>query len=646
MRHRALSLIALAAMLLLAHPVMAQTMATDGSASTTLPGDRSLPAGILHQYPLPSSTEVSTLMDIGIRTARPLDRSESARCEAIVIGARSGRHNLCETFTRDGSMIIFHPTVPFETNEVVNVTLTLPLVGGEVLRNSFAFTTTRVTSTHIEGPGSEDVLGRPVGSAKPAGTLSDGITNRTITVDDGATQGEMLNINYGGVGQAPVTPILLSMDEHGAVLRSNTAPGQGVLFTGKLRNGTYAYWIPRHRGGLFRILDSASWQQIDTLQAAVGDSTDGHDLIWFANGSYAMLGVHIVVQDMTSRGGIDTALVGWSTIQVFDADKNLVWRWDGYDHFGPADIEKHITTNLKRPKAVDAMHSNSIDFDEAGNVIISSRHLCAITKVHYPSGRVDWQLGGLKNTFTMQNDTTWFSYQHDARWLPNGHMLLFDNANYDTTIGRKPVVYDTFSRAVEYALDTVAHTATHVWEYRHDPPVLSFAMGSAERLLPSGNTLIGWGAVPNGPFLVCTEVTPAGKTVFEMKDGDADYNYRVTKYPTAGQGITGGDRYAGAPRATVAQSVALPESASLDLSEPGGTSQELTITYITATAGEVSMALYDALGRMVAEVAPTHFEPAGTHTAVANLRALPSGAYYCVLRTPTGLATRTFQHIR
>jgi hypothetical protein len=48
------------------------------------------------------------------------------------------------------------------------------------------------------------------------------------------------------------------------------------------------------------------------------------------------------------------------------------------------------------------------------------------------------------------------------------------------------------TRAVEYALDTTAKTATMVWEYLPNPPIYTLAVGSVQRLT-NGNTLVGFG---------------------------------------------------------------------------------------------------------------------------------------------------------
>lgn len=83
--------------------------------------------------------------------------------------------------------------------------------------------------------------------------------------------------------------------------------------------------------------------------------------------------------------------------------------------------------------------------------------------------------------------------------LSSGRILvlglrLFDNGT------RHPTAE---SRAVEYQLDTTAHTATFVWQYQHRPPFFTAFTGSVRRLV-NGNTVIGWTL---GVPVVATEVT-------------------------------------------------------------------------------------------------------------------------------------------
>ena len=92
----------------------------------------------------------------------------------------------------------------------------------------------------------------------------------------------------------------------------------------------------------------------------------------------------------------------------------------------------------------------------------------------------------------------------------------------------------------EYKLDETNKIATLVWSYKPATNVYSWHYGSAQRL-PNGNTFIGWGSAQIVPGVggttnqyipACTEVTPSGQVVFEMRFNDptAD-SYRAFRFP-------------------------------------------------------------------------------------------------------------------
>jgi hypothetical protein len=146
------------------------------------------------------------------------------------------------------------------------------------------------------------------------------------------------------------------------------------------------------------------------------------------------------------------------------------------DHWGLADA-------IEPPPIRDLDHPNSIDFDLDGGVIVSYRSLSAIVKVNPDTHAIEWQLGGLKNQFTILNDPLGgFDGQHSARVLPNGHLLIFDNGWTHSP---------QMSRAVEYELNLSAMTATMVWQYRASPPIFNDFTGSVQRLA-NGNTVVAF----------------------------------------------------------------------------------------------------------------------------------------------------------
>ncbi len=75
-----------------------------------------------------------------------------------------------------------------------------------------------------------------------------------------------------------------------------------------------------------------------------------------------------------------------------------------------------------------------------------------------------------------------------------------------------------------------------------------------------------------------------------------------------------------------------PNQTMFDGAFPNPFSGTVEIRYTLSEPGDVTVKLYDALGREVAALVDG-LEPAGSHTVAFDASALPGGVYYCVLRT-------------
>lgn len=150
-------------------------------------------------------------------------------------------------------------------------------------------------------------------------------------------------------------------------------------------------------------------------------------------------------------------------------------------------------------KTGDFLHANSVDIlrhsipgiaaSRPGQVLVSFRDISTIALFDLEAQRVVWALTG-----------PWFR-QHDAQFLPNGRLLLFDNEGTpDIGYGR--------SRVLE--LDTA--TLAIVWSYggRAQQQLDSVARASQTRLA-NGNTLV---VESFGGRLL--EVTPSGEVAWEF----------------------------------------------------------------------------------------------------------------------------------
>jgi hypothetical protein len=243
-----------------------------------------------------------------------------------------------------------------------------------------------------------------------------------------------------------------------------------------------------------------------------------HELKLLPNGNYMIIVDERQTMDLSHIGGQVEATVIGNHIAEMDEDGNLVFFWRSWDHYNIADaIHEDLTRNTVNP-----FHINSIDVDQAGHILVSSRNQSEITKINRQTGDVIWRLGGENDYFTWTNDSIKNSYQHDVRVLDNGNITLFDNGRF-----RSP----EFSRALELSIDTTAWEVTKVWEFRDDPDVYAQWMGSVQRL-PNGATGILW---EKNDMPRYTEVLPDNSKEFELDFNHWDWVYRVQRFPWKGK---------------------------------------------------------------------------------------------------------------
>jgi len=435
------------------------------------------------------------------------------------VGGFSGSHEVTAKLSRDHRTFILHPTTPFVYGERVRAEIVVQSEDGKLIRDSLYFSTLKRQSREHPFVVDEEypAIARP--AKNQLLTLDETLPPMKVTVDNGATPGQ---IYFANIGFIPLNNdcFLFVADEHGTVTRKQNLPEDHALDFKIQPNGLRTYYDAL--AGKFYGVDS-TWTIIDSFQVEHGYVPDGHELHVFEDGSYALLGATESILDMHQyvKGGYDTASITGNVIQVFDRDHVPVFEWRGIDYFNPADaIREDLSSQF-----IDFQHANSLEFDSDRNIIVSNRHLSEVTKINGETGEIMWRLGGQHNQFKLVGDSIWFSYQHAVRLLPNGHLLFYDNSNFDTVVGQSDIIHE--SRAVEYELDTVAHTAKLVWQYHHTPETYGKALGYVQRL-PNGNSLISWGF----DSIAMTEIGKNDETLFEMVMEADNYTYRAFKYPS------------------------------------------------------------------------------------------------------------------
>jgi hypothetical protein len=224
-----------------------------------------------------------------------------------------------------------------------------------------------------------------------------------------------------------------------------------------------------------------------------------------------------------------------SVIQEVNIETNeVIFEWHASEHY---DINESDfpsgNTGRNQHSGYDFFHINSIDKDNLGNYLVSSRYYQSLTYIDGKDGSILWTLGGKKNSFRDLSDgkATTFGWQHDARWnADHTGITLFDNgARY----GLRPQV--EYSRGVEIALDLVAMTAQLKTEFVNPRKIISASQGSMQ-ILPSGNVLLGYGY--NAAW---TEFLPTGEAICDVHVGSqktfntgAVQTYHVSKQAWTG----------------------------------------------------------------------------------------------------------------
>jgi hypothetical protein len=482
------------------------------------------PARYQYLFPLPNSTLVNAQTNIIIRFGDGIDRGSVKERVLRVVGSATGEHDGKVSLSDDNRTIVFRPVNPFADGESVTVEI------GEGFRTdtgrslptvSYAFAISPIKpSLRSPQPFREGLKERvtPSFSTKgvPTRSAQRGLSARSLPAtfppmsvfENSTPAGDPLFLSNFSFDTGMTTPYLMILNRNAEPMFYRQMPS---CWDFKLQpTGTLTYYDEFL--GYFIALDS-SYHVVDQYMCGNGCNTNEHELQLLPNGHAYLMAYdgQIVRMDTVVAEGNPNAMVFGLIIQEIDLNKEVVFEWRSWDHFKITDALREDLTGID----IDYVHGNAIAIESDGNLLISSRNMDEVTKIDRTTGDIIWRLGGKNNQFTFVNDPDGFNAQHDIRRLANGHVTLFDNGTYRG-----------YSRAVEYELDENALTATLVWEYRHAPDILGWALGSTQRL-PDGNTLIGWGSA--NPTV--SEVTPDGREVYEMDLPEAIFSYRVFSHP-------------------------------------------------------------------------------------------------------------------
>jgi len=240
-------------------------------------------------------------------------------------------------------------------------------------------------------------------------------------------------------------------------------------------------------GSCYYILDN-QYRVLKTLTAQRDYTSDEHEFILTSRGTALFTSIKSVAQDLSPYGGPENGYIADCAIQEVDLQTgDLLFFWSFLEHVDPADSKVAASSATSSGNVWDAFHCNSIDEGPDGDILISARNLWAIYHVQKSNGEILWQLGGVKSDFSFAPNAQ-FYWQHDARFLPDGKISLFDDGCCDTNTAPEQE-----SHGLILNLHFSPNLATADRHYYHAPALFSNSQGNMQTL-SNGNRFVGWGS--------------------------------------------------------------------------------------------------------------------------------------------------------
>jgi hypothetical protein len=142
--------------------------------------------------------------------------------------------------------------------------------------------------------------------------------------------------------------------------------------------------------------------------------------------------------------------------------------------------------------AWDYIHINSVDKNNEGDYLLSSRHTSTIFKINGTDGSIIWRLGGKKPSFKQTGNWT-FGFQHHARWHPELSKPGTEVISFFDNSGNGKITYNNVSRALIVQLNHTDNSATVLRKAPAPYELQAQSQGNAQLL--SGNRIfVNWGS--------------------------------------------------------------------------------------------------------------------------------------------------------
>ena len=319
---------------------------------------------------------------------------------------------------------------------------------------------------------------------------------------------------------------LVALDEHGEVVWFYDAP-YAISEVERARSGNLLFYYGTHGNVvemdmLGRVVRQWYTTRLPGTVAPEGGipidaSTIHHEVEELPNGNFLALTTEVRRFDSYPASEDDPgvppgpARVIGDVILEFQPDGTVVDRRSVLDLLDPRRIGyesldsgfwQEIYESSPEEPLRDWSHVNSVDYDERDHaLIVSSYHQDAVFKLDLATGKLAWILGfpsgwgeaWMPHVLTPVGDGLYPFHQHSARLTPQRTLLLFDNGKYRALpFAPKMPPEESFSRAVEYAIDEASGEFRELWSYGGRPGELFFTpfLGETDWLSGKGHVLV------------------------------------------------------------------------------------------------------------------------------------------------------------
>jgi hypothetical protein len=318
----------------------------------------------------------------------------------------------------------------------------------------------------------------------------------------------------------------LMVDERGQVVWFRPLPGKyGRVHDLKVqsyRGKSVLTWVAGRND--YVIVDH-TYREVARFGAGNGYYGDHHEFLISPQDTALILIYNPVAWDLSSIGGLKDDRVWQGIVQELDIETGKVlFEWHSLDHVGIEESYGKPGEEAAYP-GLDYFHINSIDVDHDGNLLVSARKTFAVYKVDRKTGEVIWRLGGKMSDFEMGPGAR-FTFQHDARRLPDGTISIFDNGMTVFRNGSPRAVEE--SRGIVVELDDRKMKASLLCQYTHPDGLRADAAGNVQ-VLPNGNVFVGWGRA-----LYFSEFGKDGELLFDARLPQ-NRSYRAFRFPWSAQ---------------------------------------------------------------------------------------------------------------